>query len=239
MELSSLVPSKESNLTTVQNVQSDNKVEKLLEKTYLKLAESEATTEMFRRMLATGVSTNDVRNFMINQSKSRRMKPGCDNRVMKAAMRSKLSDALSCSNRLRQTKNRLRKDLFKMNKTNTARNMIKIFNAKVKKHKRLCTIKNIRKYELCRAKQSIFNTTSKAPSETMEILEKVNIFESDLCPQDPGGPMICDSNIKLSKDELTLLSRGPRFMMCDKVTKESFCVELEKNDNKADLERSK
>ena len=65
MELMSLVP-KESNLTTVQNVQSDNKVEKLLEKTYLKLAESEATIEMFRRMLATGVSTNDVRNFMIN-----------------------------------------------------------------------------------------------------------------------------------------------------------------------------
>ena len=69
METKVLSPTCNSNLTTVLAAQSDKCVEKQLRKTYYGLAEAEATADMFRKMLSTGVSTNDVRSFVINQSK--------------------------------------------------------------------------------------------------------------------------------------------------------------------------
>ena len=69
-----------------------------------------------------------------------------------------------------------------------------------------------------------------APENTSELLSGVNIFQNDLeiLPQVPLGPMICDEKIDLNKNELRLLSRGPKFMVRDELALEDFKVEMEK-----------
>ena len=170
METKVLSPNCNSNLTTVLAAQSDKCVEKQLRKTYFGLAEAEATADMFRKMLSTGVSTNDVRSFVINQSKLNKSKSRIDPGILKAAMRNKLSDALACVNKLRQEKNKLRSKLFSKVKSSSARKIVKSLNIEAKDHKKICIRKKIKKYEWCRSKQSILNTTSSAPKKTMKIL---------------------------------------------------------------------
>ena len=69
-----------------------------------------------------------------------------------------------------------------------------------------------------------------APENTSELLSGVNIFQNDLeiLPQVPLGPMICDEKIDLNKNELRLLSCGPKFMVRDELALEDFKVEMEK-----------
>ena len=62
------------------------------------------------------------------------------------------------------------------------------------------------------------------------LMESVNIFSSDheILPQPPLGPFMCTKNIKLSADELKLLSRGPKFMIREDLSRENHQVDVEK-----------
>jgi len=68
------------------------------------------------------------------------------------------------------------------------------------------------------------------PAESSEFLSGVNIFSPDckVKPEDPLGPFICDPNIKLSTDELNILSRGPKFMIREDLSLEDYKVDVEK-----------
>ena len=51
---------------------------------------------------------------------------------------------------------------------------------------------------------------------------------SKLEVQEPRGLFICHESLKFDKDELSLLSRGPKFMVRDDLSSTDFNVELEK-----------
>ena len=48
-------------------------------------------------------------------------------------------------------------------------------------------------------------------------------------PEMPVGPYLCDPNIKLSKEELMILSKDPKFSLMTECSREEFCLENEKS----------
>ena len=98
------------NLNEVEaTLQTTNTAECQLEKTYYKLAATEANIELFMIMINLGLATNDIKNFVVKQTIHKRVRSKPDLKVQKIAMKSKLSDACSYAKKLRQTKNSLRK----------------------------------------------------------------------------------------------------------------------------------
>ena len=69
-----------------------------------------------------------------------------------------------------------------------------------------------------------------APEATKQILSNVNIFsdEQNMRPEPPTGLKVFDASLKFNEDELSVLAKGPKFMVRDKLSSEDFEVELEK-----------
>ena len=64
---------------------------------------------------------------------------------------------------------------------------------------------------------------------TRAFFENVNIFTADnVMLEASAGPMICNKDIKLSRDEVTFLEKGPRSMFRQDAMKEDFAMEVEK-----------
>ena len=61
-----------------------------------------------------------------------------------------------------------------------------------------------------------------------ELIEGVNVFIEEVEPEDPIGPMICNSSIQLKENELRFLTRGPKFMMRNEIDIKEFTVDVEK-----------
>ena len=69
------------------------------------------------------------------------------------------------------------------------------------------------------------------PEHTKEFLTGVNIFSTnhdEVLPQEPLGPFICSPDIKFNEYELKILSRGPKFMVRQDLSKEEYSVDIEK-----------
>ena len=69
-----------------------------------------------------------------------------------------------------------------------------------------------RKVDHYREREKLDMHLRKAPPGTEELLSDVNVFtehQSNIKPEEPALPFICHESIKLSQDELNLLSRGP------------------------------
>ena len=80
-------------------------------------------------------------------------------------------------------------------------------------------------------KEKIQKSLKVAPSGTESLLSGVNVFSKDqqkVKPEDFAPPFICHKDIKLSKNELKVLSRGPKFMVREEIDEELFEVEMEK-----------
>ena len=88
----------------MQNVKT---VECHLRLTYHKLAETEANVFMFTKLKALDLATNDVANFIVKQTIHKKTKSNSkpDLKVQRAAMGSKLVDAIAYCQRLRRERN--------------------------------------------------------------------------------------------------------------------------------------
>ena len=221
---------------TVPGPQAHNQksVEGKLRETLLKLADSEAKVHLFSTLKRSGLATNDVRSFIEKQVNHKKIKKFEDARVKKCAMHSKLMDALSLSKRLRQTKNSMKERVLKKYQCNRAkgRKIIKDLICKYHDHKSTLLAEANKKIEFYKAKNELKKTTKEAPAETLELLSGVKGFSDAqdcvLMPEPPLGPFICDKSIKLSENELLLLSRGPKFMVLEDLSAEEFEIDVEK-----------
>ena len=83
-------------------------VECQLGMTLNKIAATEANIELFGTLLKLGLATNDIRNFIQKQSAQKRILCKPDSKVLKSAMRSKLSDACAFLKRLRRLRDTLK-----------------------------------------------------------------------------------------------------------------------------------
>ena len=102
-------PSSSNDAQAHAYVQNSKTVECQLRMTYARLAETEANLFLFSKLQALGMATNDVANFVKKQTIHRKANHTPDLKVQKAAMRSKMTDALAYAKRLRQQRDTLKK----------------------------------------------------------------------------------------------------------------------------------
>ena len=190
--------------TTAPRVLSDcYAVEEQLGKTMMRLSEADSNIQMFSKMVSRGIATNDVRNFAKKQATNKKADGRLDKRVVKTSMKSKLKDACMTATKLRREKTGLCKQLSDCMKDDRWRykRRLKALNQTAKEHRMRCDARNARKLKLCGEKMRALSTKDDVPGGTMELLEDVNVFKKDrVSPEEPRGPMVCDSNIKLSEE---------------------------------------
>lgn len=229
----------EFDMTTVHSAHSDeSKVEAQLKKTNKALSVEESKIDMFRKMIAKGTATNDVLSFVKNQATNKRAGPSTHRKFIKTAMRSKLNDACAYVVRLRRTRRHLIKQLSYTMRDRPRRvfsERIRGMKEKSKTVKRKETERNNKKLShLLNKYKNITHTGSQnernlqIPPDVNELLSGVNVFKEQLSPEPPRGPMICSKSIKLNKDELAFLAKGPRYMLRNGFSKEDFLIEIEK-----------
>ena len=237
-----------SNVHTVHNDalahprQNNKPVECRLKLTYQKLAAVEAKIYMFSSLKAMKLSTNDVTSFVIGQTTHKRVLVDPDVKVQKAAMNSKLLDALMYARILRRQRDTLKRKLSnKCSKSKvTARKicseLVDFYH--VSKKNEIREAKS--KIEHIKSKSLSEKAIRQAPESTREFLSDVNVFsdiQNSITPEAPEKPFICSKSISLTENELKVLARGPNFMVRDKLDSESFDVELEKAIAKQKYER--
>ena len=222
-----------SNDVQSQIVQNIKTVECRLEETYGRLAESEALVELFSKLIKHNLATNDVKNFVQKQSIHKRVYSGPDPKVRKAAMKSKLLDAIANSRRLRIDRDTLKRRLAKKyaSRKSLCRRIQEDLVKKYRMIKNEKLLANENKFSHIQQKSLLSRSMKSAPPETAELLSDVNIFsqvQNSVVPEPSLGPFICDPKIKLSENELKLLAKGPKFMVRGELDPEVFEVNLEK-----------
>ena len=71
------------------------------------------------------------------------------------------------------------------------------------------------------------HTSLGVPREVWDISNDINIFHTDIFPQECADPMICSKSLVLST-EMNFLRKGPKFMLRQNSKESDFVIELEK-----------
>ena len=223
------------NLNSVPEIQTPmtKTVEGRLWVTLRTLADTEGNIKLFNTLKSLGTATNDVRNFVLKQSKHRRVNNCIDAKVMRVAMTSKLKDAYAYAKRLRQDKNIIKSRILKKyrNSSTEGKKVISKLISKYRSYKLKVMDDVERKAVFLKEKNNAADKIRESPPHTQEILSGVNLFSSvqkDLKKEDPLGPFICDPKIQLTNNELLLLSRGPKYMVREDLSEDVFDIEIEK-----------
>ena len=132
-------------------------VEELLEKTCMKLSETEVNIRLFGKMARNGVATNDVRNFVSNQAALKREDHEINNSLTTKAMKNKFVDACALARRLRHQKCELRNLLisdFNYSKKK-CKSIVKKTMGKLSNHRQRHKLKAKKKYDHCANKMKL------------------------------------------------------------------------------------
>ena len=198
-----------------------------------KIAATEANVELFEKLLKLGLATNDIKNFILKQSAQKRILCKPDFKVLRSAMRSKLSDACAFLKRLRRLRDTLKKRIARKYSSRKAYGR-KVVDELVSKYreKKILELKKVRrKIEFLKEKEEAEQVIRTAPATTGEFLENVNLFspeQNSVKPEEPQQPFICDPKIQLSDCERQILAKGPKFMVRQPLDPNEFELELEK-----------
>ena len=120
----------------VVQAQKNKTVEGQLWGTYRALAEAEGNVHFMSKLKTLGLATNDVRNFAEKQTIHKKLNKEIDFKVLKSAMRSKLSDACAFTKKLRQIKNTQKNRLTKKYQGNRSKGR-RIIDDMVKRYRKL------------------------------------------------------------------------------------------------------
>ena len=148
-------------------------------------------------------------------------------------MQSKLSDACAYAKKLRQIKGLQKKRIHKKYQFSKSkgRKVIQELLDRYHEYKNSRMMDSDKKINFYKEKNELKSTIKKIPVEASELLSGVNVFKNgqrELKPEHPLGPFICDSSIRLTENELLLLSRGSKFMVRENLSVEKFNVEVKK-----------
>ena len=226
------------NLTsTAMSSCSDGKVKSVvseLAKNWRKLNSSECNVKLLASLLNKNISTRDIYFFIKNQADLRKVNKDLDKPLSRNAMRTKLNDACAFSVKQRRIVNKLKKKLLIAtdNKRFKQRRIIKDLRVKLDKEKRLQLHKDdlkIKKYVELQADldKNVQAKKLVLPASLSEFSD-LKAFNADVSkPHELEPPMVYDSSIVLSADELSVLAKGPKFAVRQKLVEESFRIELE------------
>ena len=145
-------------------------------------------------------------------------------------MKSKLHDACVDLHQMKHQRDKLRRRVMKIfgEDKNVGRQVIRRCDKIALRKKKNQQEKNFIKFERNMRKQQVEDIKEEVPKGVHELLKGVNVFNDDLKPEEPIGPMVCSSSISLTKDELNFLTRGPRFMMREELNIKEFMADVEK-----------
>ena len=164
-------------------------VERQLETTCLKLNETEINIRLFKRMIGSGVATNDVRCFVEKQALLKTVDHRVNLGLLSRAMKSKLADACALAHTLRKEKFELcnlLKTEFKYSKKK-CRRIIKDIMERAAIHRLKHKKKTDKKFILCE-KKSVggrkIGDFRDIPASAWQILEGVNLFMDENITQE-------------------------------------------------------
>ena len=146
-------------------------------------------------------------------------------------MRQKLNDACALANRQRQAKNVLRRKLMVECKGERERfeKILERTRRKIQHRKNIRRKKNEKKFMSCRLKQERQKIQDEIPSAAWEMVKDLNIFEREKVEPEPlKGPMVCSTDLELSKEEIAFLTKGSKFMLRNKLDRTEYNTEIEK-----------
>ena len=168
--------------------QNSKSVECQLERTYELLAVTEANIEMFNTLIKLNLATNDVSNFLKKQTIHKRVDVKPDLKVLKHAMRSKLTDACAFSKRLRRKRDVLKSRVAKKLGTNSngrrvLEDMVKRYRVKKKAH----SDENSVKIDRIKQKNQLEKSIRLAPPRNGEIFRWCQYFHPLSIGYQTGG----------------------------------------------------
>ena len=208
-------------------------VEGKLNNVIIKLEEAEARLVLFIKRKKRGMCTKDIFQAAKCQLSSRRVFTSLDKKAIKRDMNTKIRDAQAHIVQLKEEKIRLRQQMLTAlgGKKYLLRKLTKKLNTDARAYRLSLDKAYIDKIEHYEKEQAELrhNPAGDMKGHTgslekyISVIQRVDMLE----PEQPGLPMICDRNIKLSHNELSLLTKGPKFSVRSELNDEDFEVELE------------
>ena len=111
--------------------------------------------------------------------------------MIKNLMKQKLNDVCMELNVLKQRRSKLRRRMLKFG-VQGKKMIVKCDRiAKVARSKQ--RLKNLKKYEWNSRKEDMVELRDKVPGGVSDLVEGVNVFDSEVEPSEPIGPMVCSN----------------------------------------------
>ena len=207
------------------------------------ISSAKAREWLLKRMLSENLMTRDILSFVKNQAHLRLENKGLDVNTVKTSMKAKLVDVrknkarLLCN--LKRLKDKLLESLggrtFKMRKTmmKLKKDPLRAWESKMKTYRqKIEHYKNKQKSLVI--KKHFSKPTNKNNCHIPQRLAAYDGLHVFRDPKDfpkknkPLGPFICDAKIKLSEDELKILSKQPKFSIMGDKKRTDMLLESEK-----------
>ena len=207
-------------------------VESELKQIMVKTLEAEQRSKLLKTLLKMGLLTKEVKGFLTKQRRSQK-RVGKKNNLKSGIshMKDKLNDSMRQSDQFRRERTKLRCKLEEVvnNKYKCKRIMTKLKD-KVSRIKTQIQMKNqdkIKGYKEDKDRDDMDEIASL--KEELGEFSELRIFNGvSIQAEEPKPPVITAKDVTLSKDEVSLLSKGPKFAIRNILNKEIFMAEFEK-----------
>ena len=203
---------------------------------------------LLRELLSRNLSTRDIFSFVEGQAKLRSDIKSLDLRTMTSAMRTKLLDIRRALERKINKSKELEKEYIgDEEEVRKTRRVFKKMNKKAYQEKKKKYENKISHYNKKQKPSTRFPRVEKQQKRTtvpanMKEYNNLPIFRTarDMpLPQKPVGPFICSKDIKLSDNEIKLLSKDPKYSVIKQSSRMEFLLELERMLSKHRYRRKK
>ena len=226
----------------------DKGLEEQLKEVYRRVMLNDTRRSLMTSLLNSGLCTRDIYSFVCAQVDLCTTLEVPDWTTVKCAMRNKIRDLTHTLKNDHELKNKLEKELLHQmkGKSWSLRKKIKETKQELQKEKHEMTKKyeqKIKHYKKClirlpgqeRVNSNILKKQARViptiPPKNLEKYSTLSVFgPSENLParKNPLGPFIVDKSIKLSKGEVALLSRNPKFSVKYPPSRMGMLTEVER-----------
>ena len=208
-----------------------------------KIIEEEERLDLLKSLQKRKICTRDIMAFVEQQGIKRSVNKAWDFGTSQRAMSSKIRDAKKSLHFNRRRKSMLKKEYIGL-VNNRASKVKKLFRDIKKTIESALNVKRKRKAylekiaHLQKVMGEKIHVANPSASQATKVPERLKEYKDlpvfgtskDLpAPQAPTGPFICDKGIKLTKQELTVLSKDPKFSLMEECTEDIFKLEMERS----------
>ena len=205
-----------------------------LKELLVRVCGAEQRTRLLSTLLRLKLLNKDVRNFVIKQLKQQRNQEprGLGSRIFqsgKPRMLKKLADSKLDEKKLRNERDLLRNKLEDQVSQNVYMRIMRKMKSKVDRIRQSIKKKNhnkIKEYLLERDKEELEELS--ILKEEMGEFGKLRIFNGKTIHQEERKPPVTSAEVSLSKYELEVLSKNPKYAVRAMMSKEKFLAEFEK-----------